>query len=88
MAALLDMNSRDPGEPERNAAHARFRRYFNELTVRLDPPEQVILDVLTLMLVMVQKSRRDGRVEKMSAETMTVLTHWVRGDLATDQVGT
>ena len=86
MATLLEMNSRPVGDPERNAAQARFGKHLNELTVRVTPKEQAILDVLLTMLVMVQNSRRDGRVEAMTGETMTVLALWARGDVATDDV--
>lgn len=84
MTALLEMRQRTVGDPLRGEAQAKFGARLNELTVRLTPAEQPILDVLILMLSMVQGRTRD--VENMVGEAMLVLTLWARGDIATGDV--
>ncbi|PPF24077.1 MULTISPECIES: hypothetical protein [unclassified Rathayibacter] len=72
----------DPGAP--GAAQARFSNALNELTVRLTPDEQPILDVLMAIFAMVQQPRRG--IENMVGEAMSVLTLWARGDVETSAV--
>ena len=84
MAALLEMRQRPNGDPNRGDAQAKFGARLNELTVRLTPDEQPVLDVLMLMLTMVQE--RTQGVENMVGEAMLVLTLWARGDIATAEV--
>ncbi|WP_322411457.1 hypothetical protein [Microbacterium invictum] len=82
ISALLDMRQAQPGD--RGDAQARFGTNLNNLTVRLTPEEQPILDVLMLMLAMVQEPRRN--INNMVGESMAVLTLWVRGDIQTNDV--
>lgn len=84
MAALLTMRQRPVGDPLRGEAQANFGARLNELTVRLTPEEQPILDVLVLMLSMVQGRTRD--IADMVGEAMLVLTLWARGDISTAEV--
>lgn len=72
----------DPGA--RGAAQARFATAHNELTVRLTPREQPILDVLMAIFAMVQHPR--AGIEDMVGEAMSVLTLWARGDVDTADV--
>lgn len=84
MAALLQMRQRGAGHPLRGEAQAAFGARLNELTLRLTPHEQPVIDVLVLMLSMVQGRTRD--VGDMVGEAMLVLTIWARGDIATADV--
>ncbi|WP_102192768.1 hypothetical protein [Microbacterium aurantiacum] len=84
MTALLEMRQRPAGDLLRGEAQAKFGARLNELTVRLTPNEQPILDVLILMLSMVQGRTRD--VADRVGEAMLVLTLWARGDISTAEV--
>jgi len=65
-------------------ALAKFGAALNELTVRLVPAEQPVLDVLYAMLAIVQEPQPG--VEERVAQAMNVLTRWARGDLPTDAI--
>ena len=72
------------GSNEIGKALARFGAANNELTVRLSKEQQPVADVILAMLAMVQAPTHD--VANMVGEAMQVLTEWIRGDLAVDQV--
>ena len=84
ITALIEFRAAAAKLEDRASAQARFGTALNQLTVRLTPQEQPIVDVLLAMLAMVQRPRPG--VESMVAEAMVVLTLWARGDVRTDAV--
>lgn len=84
MAALLELRQARGQYPAAGEAQARFGARVNELTVRLTPEEQPILDVLYVMLAMIQEPPRD--ITGYVGESMGVLTRWARGDIFTSEV--
>jgi hypothetical protein len=72
------------GRPAAGAALAKFGGALNQLTVRLTPAEQPVLDVIQVMLAMVQEPRPG--IEGKVGEAMAVLVQWIRGDVDTQAV--
>jgi len=84
MAALLELRQARNQYPAAGEAQARFGARINELTVRLTPEEQPILDVLYVLLAMIQEPPRN--ITGYVGESMGVLTRWARGDIFTSEV--
>lgn len=86
ITALLEVrqDSVNGGRNPSGPALARFGAGMNQLTVRLTPAEQPVLDVLNAMLAMVQEPQPG--VGNRIGESMVVLTLWERGDIVTAQV--
>lgn len=86
ITALLELRQEKSGAGLNLAgsAQARFGAGINQLTVRLTPEEQPVLDVLIAMLTMVQEPRPG--LNMRVGEATVVLTLWERGDIPTSNV--
>ncbi|PPF32674.1 hypothetical protein [Pseudoclavibacter sp. AY1H1] len=85
LAELLNMRqAKATRDGSVGAAQARYGAAFNQLTIRLTPDEQPVLDILNAMLAIVQEPT--AQTPSIVGNAMLVLTLWERGDIKTSQV--